>query len=119
MTDGPMPASRTGGASLPDSSARKQAFYLALDAVPEGRVTSYGALARMAGMGRGARQVGRWLSDLPNGTDLPWHRVVNSQGRLAMPPGSAPDIEQQRRLQEEGVVILDRRIDLRRFGWPD
>ncbi len=90
-----------------------------LAAVPAGRVTSYGALARLAGMGRGARLVGRWLGELPNGTDLPWHRVVNSQGRLAMPSGSPTDLEQQRRLQGEGVIIDHRRVDLRRFGWPD
>lgn len=119
MTDRSLPGRRTGGPAFLTAGSAREAFFAALAAVPLGRVTSYGALARQAGMARGARLVGRWLGDLPNGTDLPWHRVVNSQGRLAMPAGCAQDLEQQERLRAEGVVINDRRIDLRRFGWPD
>lgn len=114
-----MPERRTGGAEDSQGTGPRDAFHAALAAIPRGRVTSYGALARLAGMGRGARLVGRWLGNLPNGTDLPWHRVVNSQGRLSLPPGSPADQEQQQRLAREGVVIHDRRIDLRRYGWPD
>jgi len=119
MTEKPLPEPRTDGPSDHPRAASREAMYVALAAIPQGRVTSYGALARLAGMGRGARLIGRWLGDLPNGTDLPWHRVVNSQGRLSLPPGSPADHEQQQRLTGEGVVIRNRRIDLRRFGWPD
>ncbi|MEE9617532.1 MAG: MGMT family protein, partial [Anaerolineae bacterium] len=52
--------------------------------VPPGKVTSYGALARMLGRPRAARTIGWALHSLPEGSDVPWHRVINSQGCISI-----------------------------------
>ncbi|MEH6490687.1 MGMT family protein [Halopseudomonas sp.] len=96
----------------------KAAFFQVLASIPAGKVTSYGKVAELAGMGRGARLVGRWLGQLPDGTRLPWHRVLNSQGKLSLPPDSTSGAEQRRRLMAEGVLVRNDRVNLRQYGWP-
>jgi len=85
--------------------------------IPHGAVASYGQVAREAGLGRRARLVGHALRHLPAGSDVPWHRVVNAAGRISLPAGSDSGREQRRRLEEEGVLFVEGKIDLRRFGW--
>jgi len=80
-------------------------------------VATYGRVAALAGIPRGARFVGSVLRDLPSGTKLPWHRVLNAAGRLSLDPIGAR--EQRERLEEEGVGFVGGRVDLRRYGWPD
>ena len=96
---------------------RRTALYLTLAKVPEGCVVSYGELAHLAGLGRAARFVGRTLSQLPDGSKLPWHRVVAAGGRISLPVGSASGDEQRARLRSEGVSILNNRVDIQRHGW--
>ena len=81
--------------------------------IPKGNVASYGQIARLAGMPSHARLVGRILSDLPKGTKLPWHRVINSQGRITNPNREA----QQKRLESEGVTLINSRVSLKDYGW--
>ncbi len=82
--------------------------------IPPGKVATYGQIARLAGMPTHARLVGRILRGLPAGTALPWHRVVNSQGRITSPARA----EQGARLQAEGVLPVSGRINLGLYGWP-
>ncbi|MEO1819393.1 MGMT family protein [Pseudomonas sp.] len=98
---------------------RRDAFFLALASIPPGRVTSYGKLAELAGLGRGARLVGRWLGQLPEGSRLPWHRVLNSQGRLSLSADTPAGQEQRARLSAEGVLVRSGRVNLQHYGWPD
>lgn len=100
-----------------DPQQRREALYAALAAVPVGWVVTYGQLAELAGLGRAARWVGRTLSQLPDGSRLPWHRVIGAGGRLSLPPGSASGDEQRQRLREEGVQIMNNRVDIARHGW--
>lgn len=87
--------------------------------IPAGRVASYGQVAELAGIPRGARQVGRALGGVGD-EDVPWHRVVRATGRLAFSPGSRPWRRQRRRLAAEGVLMSDHRIDMQSFRWqPD
>jgi methylated-DNA-protein-cysteine methyltransferase-like protein len=102
---------------LSPADARRTALYLTLAQVPEGRVVSYGQLAELAGLGRAARWVGRALSQLPEGSSLPWHRVLGADGRLSLPVGSASGDEQRARLRAEGLTITNNRVDIRRHGW--
>ena len=106
-------------ADTPQSPAeiRRTALYLTLSQVPEGCVVSYGELAHLAGLGRAARWVGRTLSQLPQDTRLPWHRVLGAGGRISLPVGSASGDEQRERLRSEGVTILNNRVDIQRHGW--
>lgn len=85
--------------------------------IPRGRVTTYGALAAAAGFPRAARLAGFALKNTPPGMVLPWHRVLNAQGKSSFPPRSKAWREQRRRLEAEGVVFIAGRVDLRRYGW--
>jgi len=96
---------------------RLSAVLLALAQRPAGRVISYGELARQAGLPGRARQVGKILSQLPEATQLPWHRVVNAQGQISLPPASEAYRLQVQRLEAEGVRVNNGRINLRSFGW--
>lgn len=104
---------------LPDGAQRqrREALYIALAAVPEGKVITYGQLAELAGLGRAARWVGRSLSQLPDGSRLPWHRVIAAGGRISLPEGSLGGDEQRARLRAEGVQIMNNRVDIARHGW--
>ena len=104
-------------AGLSPAEARRTALYLTLNQVPEGRVISYGELAALAGLGRAARFVGRTLSQLPDGSTLPWHRVLGAGGRISLAPGTVSGEEQRARLRAEGVTIRNNRVDMQRHGW--
>lgn len=79
-------------------------------AIPTGRVATYGQVAALAGMPRHARLVGRTLANLPAGTRLPWHRVVNAALRLSERGDDRAMHEQRRRLEREGVGFIGTRI---------
>jgi methylated-DNA-protein-cysteine methyltransferase related protein len=78
--------------------------------IPRGSVTTYGAVARAAGLPGRARQAGYALKHMPEGMHLPWHRVVGAGGRIAFSPGSRPHREQTRLLRSEGVEVKDGRV---------
>jgi methylated-DNA-protein-cysteine methyltransferase-like protein len=85
--------------------------------IPKGCVATYGQVAREAGMPRRARLVGRALGYAPDAMKLPWFRVINAQGKIALPAGSVGAREQARRLKAEGVEVKSGRISLARFLW--
>ena len=87
--------------------------------IPRGRVSTYGSIARVAGLPGRARLVGTVLKNSPTAVRLPWFRVINSSGRSSFPPGSAAYLEQHKRLTAEGVSWVRGRIDLDRYGWPE
>ena len=103
--------------SAASAEERRAALYLVLAAIPEGKVIAYGELALMAGLGRAARWVGRTLSQLPEDTRLPWHRVIGAGGRLSLPAGTASGAEQRERLRAEGLSVNNDRVNMRRHGW--
>jgi len=99
--------------------SRYERIYTVIRRIPKGRVATYGQIADLAGMPGHARQVGYALYALPEQSTVPWHRVVNAQGRLSLgrviPEG---DVEQRIRLEIEGVVFnADEKIALERFQW--
>ena len=86
-----------------------------VEEIPEGRVATYGQIARLIGREKNARLVGRVLSRAERYGNYPCHRVVNAAGRTA--PGWA---RQRRLLEGEGVGFLPSgRVDLRRFRWDE
>ena len=89
----------------------------AIAAIPHGCVASYGEIAARAGLPRRARLVGRVLRDAGDAAQLPWHRVLRADGRIAFPAGSRGYREQRARLLDEGVRVVSGRVDLNRFGW--
>ena len=97
-------------------NASYQAIWDIVGTIPPGRVASYGQVARLAGLPGRARLVGTALGEAES-RRLPWHRVINAQGRIALPPNSPGFREQRKRLREEGVMVLKGRVDLRKYGW--
>lgn len=86
--------------------------------IPPGRVATYGQIAWIEGNCT-PRMVGYALAGLPAGSEVPWQRVINSQGRISPRASGSGTIEQRRRLEAEGVVFdAEDRVDLNRFGWP-
>ncbi len=85
--------------------------------IPAGKVASYGLIAALAGNPRAARQVAWVLHSSSAADKLPWHRVVNRNGRISLKPYAGYEIQKQR-LQQEGVVFDEEdAIDLDRYLW--
>jgi methylated-DNA-protein-cysteine methyltransferase-like protein len=91
----------------------------AISRIPRGRVATYGQIAAIAGYPRGARLVGMVLQRTPAGTRIPWHRVINAQGKLSFPRRSESYRLQRSRLEREGVYFRGERIELARYRWRE
>jgi methylated-DNA-protein-cysteine methyltransferase related protein len=90
----------------------------ALRNIPRGKVASYGAIAALAGLSNGARQVVRVLHSSAEKEALPWHRLLRKDGSIALPPGEGFEL-QRALLEKEGVEVTGGgKVDLSRFGWP-
>jgi methylated-DNA-protein-cysteine methyltransferase-like protein len=87
--------------------------------VPRGKVATYGQIAMLAGLEGQARQVGYAMAAVPSSSTIPWHRVINAQGRVSMrSEGLGGTIIQQQLLEREGVLFdAGGRVALARFGW--
>jgi methylated-DNA-protein-cysteine methyltransferase-like protein len=110
-------SSRRPGRATEAEATEAERICLVVAAIPRGQVATYGQVAELAGLPRGARKAGRTLSRLPRGSRIPWHRVVNASGRISLPPGSEAYARQQRRLEREGVEFRNGRLSLARFRW--
>ncbi|KTD41781.1 MGMT family protein [Legionella parisiensis] len=85
--------------------------------IPQGRVVTYGDIARLAGHSRGARGVGWILHSCTMSHNLPWHRVLKSGGVLSFPAGSPHYLQQRALLEKESIVITNNRVDLKKYSW--
>ena len=92
-------------------------IYTAVATIPSGRVATYGQIGMLAGLPRSGRLVGRTLKNLPNDSNLPWHRVINASGRISLPLDSESFKRQKARLQEEGLIVKGNRISLAQYQW--
>lgn len=104
---------------MPASSTRYARIYAVIRRIPEGQVATYGQVAALAGIPRHARQVGYALHAPPDGTDVPWQRVINARGKVsARSSGPWREGYQRHLLEEEGVAFdAGGRVDLARFRW--
>jgi len=85
--------------------------------IPEGRVCTYGIIAACAGNQRAARQVARILHSCSKKDGLPWHRVVNKQGKISLKPSGGYEVQKQL-LEAEGIVFeFNDRICLDAYLW--
>ena len=86
--------------------------------IPHGKVTSYGAIARMLEHPHAARTVGWALHSMPDGSDVPWWRVINSRGYVSTTCREHAANVQRELLEDEGVEFDERGyVDWDRFGW--
>ena len=96
-------------------------IWVTVKRIPRGRVATYGQIAALAGMPRHARQAGYALAATPENVKIPWHRVINAQGRISLRLkhwDSGSDDLQRILLEAEGVEFDNSgRVDLKRFRW--
>lgn len=88
--------------------------------IPQGKIMSYGQVAHAAGSPRSARQVARILHSMSDKYDIPWHRIVNAKGEIAIKDGEGR-YTQQILLKEEGIRFeKDGKVSLSRYQhFPD
>ncbi|WP_115047124.1 MGMT family protein [Xanthomonas arboricola] len=104
------PPARAGASGKrPSSEQARLRILAAIRAIPSGQVAGYGEVALHAGLPGRARLVARVLSGNDD-PQLPWHRVLRSDGRIALPDGSSGYREQCRRLRAEGVAVEQGRV---------
>ncbi len=108
--------------SPPNPQAYYQQVWALVRQVPRGKVATYGQIALLLPAPEGVdfdsyrtfapRWVGGAMAACPE--DVPWQRVINSQGRISERPGAA---RQRELLEAEGIVFVKDRIDLKKYGW--
>jgi methylated-DNA-protein-cysteine methyltransferase-like protein len=88
------------------SNSHYATIYAIVRQIPYGKVSTYGDIAKRAGLPRHARLVGYALHALPADTDIPWHRVVNAQGFISLQRlDEAFGLDQRYRLLQEGIIF--------------
>ena len=99
-----------------DELARQILQVVAL--IPYGKVASYGQIAKLAGLPKHARLVGYVLKHMDQATEIPWHRVINSQGKISLSKLDDQGTNIQRlKLLEEGVMVIADKINLKQYQW--
>ena len=99
---------RSGGS--PEDNPAFQELWAIVDSIPRGFASTYGAVARAAGMPGRARLTGKALREAPKEMNIPWHRVVGAGGKIVFPRNSTHFREQARRLRAEGVTVKEGRV---------
>ncbi|MBY3622452.1 MGMT family protein [Acinetobacter sp. CUI P1] len=88
-----------------------------IQSIPEGKVMTYGGVARAAGSPRGARQVVRILHSMSRKHKLPWHRVINAKGMISLTEDESSSL-QKLYLQDEGVIFDEKNVvDLQKYQY--
>ncbi|USA45781.1 MGMT family protein [Acinetobacter sp. C26M] len=86
--------------------------------IPYGKVASYGQIAKLAGLPKHPRLVGYVLKHLDKDSEIPWHRVINSQGKISVTRiNEKGENVQQTLLEQEGVYLLNGKVSLKIFAW--
>ena len=93
----------------------RAAVYALVRRVPRGHVVTYGQVAALLRRPRSARAVGGAIARCPD--DVPWHRVVNAQGRISRRRQSSGMLTQRIRLEQEGVRLRRGRVPLAHYRW--
>jgi methylated-DNA-protein-cysteine methyltransferase-like protein len=102
--------SRSPKSGAPQDNDSLQAIWNVVARIPRGQVSSYGDVARAAGLPGRARLAGTALRLMPEDMNLPWHRVMGAGGRIVFPKSSRHFREQSRLLRSEGVAVKDGRV---------
>ena len=96
---------------------KRQQLYQTIAAIPHGKVASYGQLATLAGQVGAARLVGWCLRNLPKDSNLPWHRVITANGKLAFPMATVGYGRQREKLEQEGVFLQNHKVSMKLHQW--
>ncbi|EPJ48170.1 MAG: hypothetical protein OFPII_07450 [Osedax symbiont Rs1] len=98
-------------------ATNRERIWQVIHSIPSGKVSTYGRVAAMAGLPKQARAVGRYLSELPENSKIPWHRVINAQGKLSFELGSERFLCQKLKLQTEDILFSNNKINLKQYLW--
>ena len=93
----------------------KEAYELLLE-IPDGKVTTYGRIGELLGSRYYARAVGNALHNNPDGDKYPCYKVVNSNGRLSENYAFGGIEAQKKRLEAEGIEVIDYKVNLKKYG---
>ena len=86
--------------------------------IPYGKVATYGQIAKLAGLPKHARLVGYVLKHLDKSSEIPWYRVINSQGKISVTHiNQQGENVQQSLLEQEGIYLLNGKVSLKIFVW--
>jgi methylated-DNA-protein-cysteine methyltransferase-like protein len=94
------------------------AIWEAVRKIPKGKVSTYGEIATLCGLLGQARLVGYALHNLPRGTKVPWHRVINAAGKISISELDGMAELQEELLRKEGIRFSGDKVNLWRYGWP-
>jgi methylated-DNA-protein-cysteine methyltransferase-like protein len=100
-----------------DNQAKRESIWQVVHMIPSGKVATYGQIAALAGHPQAARFAGTSLKNLPTTSKIPWHRVINAQGKISLPKNSPSYKKQLQRLKEEGVIIRNGKVTLKNYQW--
>lgn len=101
-----------------EKSGSYDRIYAAVKRIPRGRVATYGQIAALAGLPGQSRQVGYALSALAESRSIPWHRVINTKGKISVRSEPAFESLQRALLEQEGIEFdASDRVSLARFRW--
>lgn len=98
-------------------NAFDRAVHRLVSRIPQGRVVTYGQIAALLGVPRAARAVGDAMKRCPQGTGVPWHRVLNARGGISLRANVSGMITQRILLEREGIPVRSGRVNLRQFRW--
>jgi methylated-DNA-protein-cysteine methyltransferase related protein len=100
-----------------DEQSYREKVYKIVREIPVGRVMTYGQLAQILGEGYTARTIG-YVMHGANTEEIPWHRVINSQGSCSTGKIFLPYNVQQKMLEGEGVIFNEKgKCDLEKYRW--
>ncbi|WP_312101927.1 MGMT family protein [Acinetobacter venetianus] len=103
---------------MKDSNELHRQILEVIALIPYGKVATYGQIAKLAGISKHARLVGYVLKHLDQESSIPWHRVINSQGKISvMRINEKGGNIQQQLLADEGIYVLNNKINLKVFSW--
>ena len=100
-----------------DNEAKRESIWQVVHMIPNGKVATYRQVAALAGLPQAARFTGTSLKNLPTTSTIPWHRVINAQGKISLPRNSPSYKKQLQRLKEEGVIIRNGKVTLKDYQW--
>ncbi|MGB5887562.1 MAG: methylated-DNA--[protein]-cysteine S-methyltransferase [Acinetobacter venetianus] len=103
---------------MKDSNELHRQILEVIALIPYGKVATYGQIAKLAGIPKHARLVGYVLKHLDQESSIPWHRVINSQGKISvMRINEKGENIQQQLLADEEIYVLNNKINLKVFSW--
>ena len=102
---------------LPLPSRKYRIIWDTVKKIPRGKVATYGEIASVSGLLRHARLVGYALHNVPPDVKIPWHRVINAQGKISLSNIDGMYDTQMELLKKEGIVFKKGTVNLNQYGW--